>query len=678
MQYNALKPWQHGKVFGDRYDWQADDDYDAFRTAYDAIKTPYKCEIMKWAELRSLVGGATAVVGSSGGGCINPLIRNLDEGAGASGIPGYNLYYNSGRVTYFDDDDAIIPGYYDAVACHVAEGIEGNVRHEIDHMVQIGMEGPGQIYVHATDVSTSQLARMADQGTAIAWSPRSNLDLYAATTPADVAHRLGVPITLAPDWTWSGSMNPSRELRCASEYLGVRNAGISDITLWSWVTSEAARLLSLDLELGSFEAGLKADIAVFDWSDEPYRTVIEGDPRTVRLVMVSGNALYGHSDLVDALTTEPEWCETIDACDESRSICAQAGWAGDDAQTAVEIQEILETALDAVSMPDELDYANDLLGLFLCEDTRDSCDPSTPTDGDTDGDGILDDEDICPSTYDPLQNDHDSDELGDACDPCPLAADIEDCLHTPGDIDGDSILTDSDVCPWLYDPDQSDRDEDGKGDVCDLCPDEPNPGDMPCTLSVSDLRDPSSESYPDEGTAVALDGLIVTGVRDGVGFYVQDSDASMYGGIFIYDAGDYSSGDVSAGDHIDVSGIYSEYYGLSQLGSVTVTIIGTGTLPSPIIVEDPCSIGTDGDLAEAYESMRVRVAEVTVTNSNPDAPDDYGEFELDDCLRVDDQLSDVLIPQPPVGTYFSELSGVLTYTYGHAKIEPTGAEDVVE
>ena len=173
-------------------------------------------------------------------------------------------------------------------------------------------------------------------------------------------------------------MSPARELRCAAEYLMTRHTEISDITLWSWSTSEAARFLNLDGVLGSFNAGTKADIAVFDWSDSPYRTVIDGDPRTVQLVVVEGNALYGHPDWVDTLTDEPDWCEFIDACDEPRSICAKAGTSGDDAQTAEEIRTILESALDAVVMPPDLDYANDLLGLFICEDTRDTCDLTTP------------------------------------------------------------------------------------------------------------------------------------------------------------------------------------------------------------------------------------------------------------------------------------------------------------
>ena len=42
----------------------------------------------------------------------------------------------------------------------------------------------------------TQLARMKAEGTTILWSPRSNLDLYAATTKADIAMRMG------SQWRW--------------------------------------------------------------------------------------------------------------------------------------------------------------------------------------------------------------------------------------------------------------------------------------------------------------------------------------------------------------------------------------------------------------------------------------------------------------------------------------------
>ena len=68
--------------------------------------------------------------------------------------------------------------------------------------------------------------------------------------------------------------------------------------------------------------------------------------------------------------------------------------------------------------------------------------------------------------------------------------------------------------------------------------------------------------------------------------------------------------------------------------------------------------------------------DLTVTDSNPDAPDDYGELEVNGCLRIDDQISDVLVPQPDEGATLSSMRGILTFSYGHHKLLPGGAEDV--
>ena len=40
----------------------------------------------------------------------------------------------------------------------------------------------------------------------------------------------------------------------------------------------------------------------------------------------------------------------------------------------------------------------------------------------------------------------------------------------PDDLDGDGILNDADICPTARDPAQHDEDGDGFGDVCDVCP----------------------------------------------------------------------------------------------------------------------------------------------------------------------------------------------------------------
>lgn len=88
---------------------------------------------------------------------------------------------------------------------------------------------------------------------------------------------------------------------------------------------------------------------------------------------------------------------------------------------------------------------------------------------DSDGDGISDSLDNCPTTpnpaevkldrNNPVQLDTDGDGVGDACD---------------DDLDGDSVPNDGDNCRWTPNTSQSDVDGDSRGDACDPKDDRPD------------------------------------------------------------------------------------------------------------------------------------------------------------------------------------------------------------
>jgi hypothetical protein len=76
---------------------------------------------------------------------------------------------------------------------------------------------------------------------------------------------------------------------------------------------------------------------------------------------------------------------------------------------------------------------------------------------DTDGDGVTDDDDNCPTDANPTQTDTDGDGIGDACDPTPNG----------DDADGDGVVDSNDNCPTVANANQADADNDGLGDACD-------------------------------------------------------------------------------------------------------------------------------------------------------------------------------------------------------------------
>ena len=115
----------------------------------------------------------------------------------------------------------------------------------------------------------------------------------------------------------------------------------------------------------------------------------------------------------------------------------------------------------------------------------DVCDP------DVDGDNVENATDNCPVARNPTQMDCDEDRLGDACDPDIDGDDIPneedetpECWCGPGELDtdpnnwdpwgcsnfdkdSDGVQDFSDNCPLVHNPEQTDTDGDGYGDLCD-------------------------------------------------------------------------------------------------------------------------------------------------------------------------------------------------------------------
>jgi hypothetical protein len=95
-------------------------------------------------------------------------------------------------------------------------------------------------------------------------------------------------------------------------------------------------------------------------------------------------------------------------------------------------------------------------------DVDDVCPTVTDPNNDEDGDGLCAPVDNCPFAANPDQANADADGLGDACDACPFDFD--------NDVDGDGVCGDVDNCPFAANPDQANADGDGLGDACDACP----------------------------------------------------------------------------------------------------------------------------------------------------------------------------------------------------------------
>ena len=91
--------------------------------------------------------------------------------------------------------------------------------------------------------------------------------------------------------------------------------------------------------------------------------------------------------------------------------------------------------------------------------------------------------------------------------------------------------------------------------------------------------------------------------------------------------------------------------------------------------------------AEKYEGMLLKIIDsnasgfidVTQSNADSDFGGDFGEFQVEGCLRIDDGLcDDCWTDYPNIGTNYSEVIGLLNYTYSNFKLQPRNSEDLIE
>src|SRR5262245_1134933 len=229
MPYN-----DSGERYEDRQQWRRGQDGHTKITAPGGATA----DQIRWAELRFLMGGATSIVGSGGQA---GLLRNLDSanqeglGQGAVNFDTFPLDDAGGGKRTGDCDyggtpttAASIAGD-DAYEPHTSEGIDSTAHNEFlcESSDNYDTTAPGTsnnlllnktAMIHAIGLTPNDYGAMATAGTALIWSPRSNITLYGDTARVTTAAKMGVEIALGTDWMPSGSMNLLRELKCADSY----------------------------------------------------------------------------------------------------------------------------------------------------------------------------------------------------------------------------------------------------------------------------------------------------------------------------------------------------------------------------------------------------------------------------------------------------------------------------
>lgn len=224
-----------------------------------------------------------------------------------------------------------------------------------------------------------------------------------------------------------------------------------------------------------------------------------------------------------------------------------------------------------------------------------------------------------------------------------------------------------------------------------------NPGGMT-------IKDVQSDSMP-PGTAVTLKSVVVTaidtfGSRTGA-FWVEDQDGGEFSGVQVFNADTASVAALAVGDLVDISGAQKSEFALSSDtsgltdtelepvsgGQMTVTKVGNGTVPDPLVV-DALSIGQLGSddrnaELEKYEGVLITVNHVSALQNARSfgSAADQDSFTVTGTINVESSLAAF----PGAGSNsagsiargdcLDSVTGVLDYFFTY-NLEPRSTDEI--
>jgi len=315
--FNVFAAWEPPRRYSNRYQWRREEPLyqTLIRDPANRLRRALPAQtLLRYAEIRALVGGVTAIQGTTKeqGLGEESLVRHVDrwilgDQVGSSMI---DLPSNGrGREDLDEILADIAAGRVKAFYLHLAEGHpeDEESRGELGRLVELGALSGATVVIHGSALSEGQLGDLRDAGAKLVWSPQSNLRLYGETTKAAAALKLGLNLGLGADWLPSGSASLLAELKVARHRLTQQGLDVGARKLVEMVTSDAAAIAGLADKLGAIEAGRPADLVVFERRHEdPYENVVQADPSSVELVMIDGELSYGRYDWVDSLSAPGE------------------------------------------------------------------------------------------------------------------------------------------------------------------------------------------------------------------------------------------------------------------------------------------------------------------------------------------------------------------------------------
>ena len=177
-------------------------------------------------------------------------------------------------------------------------------RTDVRYLMQLGILDPQWILIHGIHVTELDIEQMARVGCSFVYTPSSEAIRGGGISPFANAQRAGVNVALGTDGPMVDySVDMVEQMKVCALMQHVRHLDPTRMPVercLEMATINAAKALGLEREIGSLEAGKRADIAIFDLK-KPYVGVLHrplssfvtaGKGSDVRAVLVDGRIVY--------------------------------------------------------------------------------------------------------------------------------------------------------------------------------------------------------------------------------------------------------------------------------------------------------------------------------------------------------------------------------------------------
>lgn len=193
------------------------------------------------------------------------------------------------------------------------------------------------------------------------------------------------------------------------------------------------------------------------------------------------------------------------------------------------------------------------------------------------------------------------------------------------------------------------------------------------------------DASPLEGEVVTTAGVVTAvfsspedGPEGGVRYVIEDVRGGQWSGVWALDD---AEGAPPRGAHVELTGTVRESFGRTELYEVAVDSIVVHSVDNvlPAAAEITTrDINTDQPSAESYEGVLMRTGQVTVSNANPDAPDDFGEWLIRDWSGYDVRVDDLggYTYEPVEADELAFVQGVVDFSFNQFKVQPRDDDDI--